>query len=62
MANESPVKSPCIEICVLNDADICIGCYRTAVEITDWSMLDDRRKAEVVENAARRRREDGAFL
>ena len=43
MANK-PVASPCNSICTLNDEDICQGCYRTADEIRDWSVLDNDQK------------------
>ena len=34
------VNSPCINICILDpDKDLCIGCYRTAEEISKWSFL-----------------------
>ena len=42
------VKSPCISVCVLNEEDICEGCYRTAQEITDWSRLDNQGKRRVM--------------
>ncbi len=50
----SPVQSPCISVCVLNDEDICEGCYRTALEITDWVMYDNNKKAEVLCECAKR--------
>lgn len=62
MKSDTPVPSPCIEICVLNEEDVCTGCYRTAIEITDWTMMDNEKKAEVNALAAKRRKEDGAFL
>ena len=39
-----PVKSPCIEVCSLDDQDVCIGCYRTANEIIEWFSASDERK------------------
>lgn len=42
------VKSPCISVCVLNDENICEGCYRSAQEITDWSVLDNQQKRVVL--------------
>ncbi len=50
---ESP-KSPCISICVLDEEDICTGCFRSAQEITDWTMSSDAKKREV--NARARQR------
>ncbi|MFL3654113.1 MAG: DUF1289 domain-containing protein [Halioglobus sp.] len=48
-------KSPCISICVLDDADICMGCYRSAEEITDWFMSTSEQKQEVLRLARERR-------
>ncbi len=36
------VDSPCVNICVIHqDAKICVGCHRTADEITRWSTMGD---------------------
>jgi predicted Fe-S protein YdhL (DUF1289 family) len=43
-----PVKSPCIEVCALNDQDVCIGCYRTANEIIEWFSASDERKRAIL--------------
>jgi uncharacterized protein len=48
MAEETAVKSPCISVCVLNDGDICEGCYRSAQEITDWSVLSNPEREAVL--------------
>lgn len=48
-------KSPCISICALDDADICMGCYRSAGEITDWFMSTSEQKQEVLRLARERR-------
>ncbi len=42
------VKSPCISVCVLDDNDICEGCYRSAEEITAWSELSNQQKQNVM--------------
>ncbi len=42
------IKSPCISVCLLNENDICEGCYRSADEITAWSELCNERKQEVM--------------
>ncbi|CAA0084372.1 Uncharacterised protein [BD1-7 clade bacterium] len=41
------VASPCVSICVLDDKDVCQGCYRTAQEITDWTRYDNAEKSAV---------------
>ena len=50
-----PVKSPCIEVCSLNDSDVCIGCYRTANEIIEWFSANDQRKREILAAVSGRR-------
>ncbi len=49
MTNERPVASPCVQVCALDDDDICTGCQRTAAEITRWGRMDnDERRAVLV--------------
>lgn len=54
MSDTTPPKSPCISVCVLDDDDICMGCYRSAEEITDWFMASDEQKCEVLRRARER--------
>lgn len=48
------VVSPCISVCALDENDICMGCFRSAQEITDWVELSKARKREVVLQAHQR--------
>lgn len=43
-----PVKSPCISVCALDEQDVCTGCQRTAVEITQWGRMSDDQRREVL--------------
>ncbi|WP_411383892.1 DUF1289 domain-containing protein [Pseudomonas sp. L7] len=44
--DERPVASPCVNVCALDEQDICIGCQRTVQEITRWArMANDERRA-----------------
>lgn len=46
MEGERRVASPCVSICCLDDADICLGCQRSVAEITGWNRMDnDQRRA-----------------
>ncbi|MCR8922702.1 DUF1289 domain-containing protein [Dasania sp. GY-MA-18] len=54
MSEQEPVKSPCISVCVLNEEDVCEGCYRTALEITDWVMYSNDEKREVLGECKKR--------
>lgn len=56
MSQQEP-QSPCIAVCALDENDVCIGCYRTADEITDWFMLDAEARREIVKKANERRDE-----
>jgi hypothetical protein len=38
MGSEREPKLPCIQVCLLDKEDICVGCYRSAEEITDSLM------------------------
>jgi predicted Fe-S protein YdhL (DUF1289 family) len=53
MSDDAP-QSPCISICVLDENDICTGCYRSAGEITDWFMASDEQKREVLRRVRER--------
>ena len=56
-----PIASPCVLICLLNDADICVGCYRSAAEIGDWTQLDDDARRAVLSRACQRSRYHNPF-
>lgn len=56
------VGSPCVSICLLNDADVCTGCFRTAAEITDWSELDDETRRRVLRATGERMRDAGVLF
>lgn len=45
---DKPVASPCNSICSLNDEDVCLGCYRTANEIRNWSGLNNDQRLDVL--------------
>ncbi len=45
------VKSPCISVCALDEEDICMGCFRSMREITDWSSYNEEQKRAVVVEA-----------
>ena len=42
------IESPCVRDCILNDNDICQGCYRTVAEVKEWIYLNDRERQEVI--------------
>lgn len=55
MSDTEP-RSPCVSICALDVDDICIGCYRSADEVTDWFLADKQEKEAILERARERMR------
>ena len=51
------VPSPCVRLCTLGDDDICVGCFRSIEEITQWTKLDNTQKLEVIERCNSRRQD-----
>ena len=47
-------RSPCTNVCRLNDAQVCVGCGRYIDEIIDWAGASERRKHEIIAAARRR--------
>lgn len=43
----SSVISPCIGQCKLDESDNCMGCYRTASEISGWMHKSDDEKIAI---------------
>lgn len=48
------VASPCVSVCALDEHDICMGCYRTGLEISHWGKLSVEQQREVVERSRAR--------
>jgi uncharacterized protein len=42
------VPSPCIGVCILDAAQVCIGCRRTIDEIARWSSMSNEERRAVV--------------
>lgn len=47
------MKSPCIKICKLQD-NICIGCFRTIEEISNWKFMSEIEQQKVLDNIKQR--------
>ncbi|CDF82445.1 hypothetical protein PKB_1080 [Pseudomonas knackmussii B13] len=62
MTQERPVASPCVHVCALDDADVCLGCQRTADEITRWGRMDNDERRQVLQRCAERAREQGVLI
>ena len=56
------IESPCIGVCALDENDVCMGCFRTADDITEWSIYSDEEKVEANQMAAQRAVDAGMTL
>ncbi len=55
--NRGSMQFPCMRNCCLNDEDICLGCFRSLGEITQWSETNDHERIIILEKARQRREE-----
>ena len=53
--NDDEPLSPCISVCLLDEQDICVGCFRSAAELTDWFMASAEEKREILRRTEERR-------
>ncbi|MBH3461548.1 DUF1289 domain-containing protein [Pseudomonas putida] len=60
--DERPVASPCVNVCALDEQDICIGCQRTVQEITQWARMDNDERRAVIKLCHERALEAGLIL
>lgn len=51
---ETPIPSPCVSVCALDDDDVCMGCYRTGEEITFWGRFNNEERRQVMKKVAER--------
>jgi len=49
------LESPCIRNCCLDDQDICLGCFRSLDNITQWHGSTNQQKLEILRLAEVRR-------
>ncbi|WP_376691591.1 DUF1289 domain-containing protein [Wenzhouxiangella sp. EGI_FJ10409] len=43
------VESPCIGTCTLGPGDLCVGCFRSATEITGWLGYSPEQRREIMQ-------------
>jgi hypothetical protein len=52
---ESSVESPCVRNCCLSDDDVCLGCFRSLAEITQWNEANNHERNCILQNARQRK-------
>ncbi len=53
--DERGPSSPCLNICSLDDAGVCRGCFRSLAEIAEWTRMSAGEQWAVVDRAEARR-------
>lgn len=48
-------KSPCIDVCSVDDCGICLGCGRTLDEIAAWPGMSEGQQRQLLQDLARRK-------
>lgn len=59
---ERPVPSPCVSICALDENDICVGCFRSGLEIAAWGGMSNDEKRQVLVKVAEREEASGRLF
>lgn len=54
MKSSDKVRSPCVNVCALDDNDICIGCQRSGDEILRWTSMTNEQRRDVLHNVVER--------
>lgn len=54
--------SPCINVCVLDDARTCVGCRRTLDEIARWGQMGAAEQWQVIARLEHVRRQEAATV
>jgi predicted Fe-S protein YdhL (DUF1289 family) len=56
------INSPCVRYCCLDDEDVCVGCYRTIIEIMDWQKSTHSEKLDILSNCSvRKQKHDSLY-
>ncbi|MCP4769731.1 MAG: DUF1289 domain-containing protein [Gammaproteobacteria bacterium] len=54
-----PAESLCIDLCTLDDNDICVGCFRSIDEICAWAGAAEEQRRLILQAATDRRSGNG---
>lgn len=52
---DDSVPSPCIQVCQLDEDDLCLGCRRHVDEIRDWPIMTAEEKRAALDRVAARK-------
>ncbi len=50
------IATPCIKVCIVDaESSLCLGCYRTLMEIAGWARLPEDKRARLMDELPERR-------
>ncbi|MFV1982445.1 MAG: DUF1289 domain-containing protein [Thiohalomonadales bacterium] len=55
------IQSPCVRNCCLNEADYCLGCFRSLEEICNWNSYSEEAKKMIIVVCEKRRKQELNF-
>ncbi len=56
-SSDEIIKSPCTRHCTLNEADVCVGCFRTLNDILNWQASSNEEKINILSSAQQRKQD-----
>ena len=48
MSDDNEFSTPCIGVCQYDNEDICRGCFRTLDEISNWALMTEEERKEIM--------------
>lgn len=49
------IESPCVASCKLDNAKVCLGCFRHITEIVDWNRRSDTELSAIMQKVTERK-------
>ena len=54
MSDDNEFSTPCIGVCQYDNEDICRGCLRTLDEISNWALMTEEERKEIMKKLNQR--------
>ena len=54
MSDDNQFSTPCIGVCQYDNEDICKGCFRTLDEISNWALMTEKQRQEIMQELNQR--------
>lgn len=50
------IATPCVKVCIVDaESSLCLGCYRTLMEIAGWARIPEDERLRLMEDLPSRR-------